>query len=119
MILKFLRGFLNILWFFFFFFFFSKFRQILLKTNIFLKFSLFFSTVPQSYIDILPSFLQIPQIFFQRFTQGFNKITVKVCSNFYSDLLLNCLANFRSVFKFFLTLELFFSDNLLSVSPLS
>ncbi len=49
-------------------------------------------------IDILSSFLQILQIFFQRFTQISDKITVEVCSNFYSGLFKNFLASFPSVF---------------------
>ncbi len=107
MILKFPRKFFRIfLWFFF-----SKFQEILLKTNTFFTFLLYFSIVLQSLTDILSSFLQIPQIFFLRFTQSFDKITIEFCSNFYSSLLENFLASFRSIFKFFLDLKLFFSNN--------
>ncbi len=78
--------------------FFSKFHQILFKTNTFPNFRCTISTVPQSLIDILLSFfLQIPQMFFQRFTHSFDKITIEVCSNFYSGLPKNFLAIFGSI----------------------
>ncbi len=95
--------------------FFSKFLQLLLKSNTFLKFSFFFWTVSQSFVDILSIFLQIPQIFFHRFTQSLNKITSEICPHFYSVLLKNFLTSFRSGFKFFLILKLFFLQNVLSV----
>ncbi len=69
----------------FFFQNFNEYYSTLIRT--FSNFCCIFSTVPQSLIEILSSFLQILQIFFRRFTQNFDKITVEVCSNFYSDLL--------------------------------
>ncbi len=94
-------------------FFFQNFNEYYSKLKYLFNFRCTFSTVHQSLIAILLFFffLQIPQIFFQRFTQSFNKITVKICSNFYFDLLKKFLASFQSDFKFILTRKLFFPNN--------
>ncbi len=93
------------------FFFFQNFDKYYSKLIPFSNFCCIFSIVPQSLIDVLSSFLQNPRICFQRFTRGFDKITVEIFSNFYSGLLKNSLASFQTVLKFFLTLRLFFSNN--------
>ncbi len=81
MILKFPRSFYK-----YSSFFFSKFQQMLLKTNTFQ----FLGPL----LTFYQVFFQIPLIFFQRFTQTFDKITVEVCSNFRSGLLKNFPASF-------------------------
>ncbi len=85
----------------------SKSQQILLKTNTFLKFLLYFlDSSPVLYwhfIKFFPNF----SIFF-RFTRSFNKITVEIRSNFYFGLLKNFLAGFRSAFKFFFVTQIIF-----------
>ncbi len=48
---------------------------------------------------------------FQRFTPSLDKVTAEICTNFYFGSLKNFLANFRSIYKYFLTLQLFFSKN--------
>ncbi len=83
-------------------FFFQNFNAYYSKLIPFSNFRCTFSAVAQSFLDILSSFfLQIPQHFFQRFTQSFNKIMVEVCSNFFSGLLKNFLTSFRHDLKFF------------------
>ncbi len=67
--------------------FFFNFNKYYSKVILFLNFRCIFSTIPLSSIDILSSFLQISQIFFQKFTQSLNKITVEIYWNFYSGLL--------------------------------
>ncbi len=72
--MKFFRTFL---WFFF-----QNFDKCYSKLIItFFNFCCIFSTVPQSLINILLSFFVNSSIFFQIFTQRFDKITVEVCSN--------------------------------------
>ncbi len=93
--------------------FFLKFQKILLKINTFSNFCLIFSTVSQSLIDILSGFLQISQIIFQRFTQSLYKVTVEICPTFYSGLLKNFLASFRSVSKFFFDIQIIFLRKLI------
>ncbi len=90
--------------------FFSKFQQILLKSNTFLNFHVFSG----QFLSLLLTFYQ----FFCKFLNFFfkdllslNKITAEICPNFYSGLLKNFLAGFRCVFKCFLLLKLFFSQN--------
>ncbi len=90
MILKFPRSLSNIPLIFFF----QNLHEYYSKLIHFSNFRCTFSTVPQSFIDIL-------SIFFQRFTRSLMKITVEVCLNFFSGLLKNFLASFRSDLKFF------------------
>ncbi len=87
--------------------FFSKFQQILSKSNTFSKFSCIFWTVSQ--------FLLVFYQFFYKFLNSKIYSEVEICPNFYSGLLKNFVAGFRSVFKFFLVFTLFFSQNELSV----
>ncbi len=77
----------------YFFFYLKKYYS---KLILFSNFRCIFSTVPQSFIDILLSLLQISQMFFQRFTQNLGKVTVKIFPNFYSGSLENFLTSFRS-----------------------
>ncbi len=98
----------------FLWFFFQNFNKyyLKLKTNTFFKFLLYFldsSSVPNWHF--IKFFCKFLKIFFQKFTLSFDKVTVEVCSNFYSGLLKNFLANFRSILKFFSTLKLFLSNN--------
>ncbi len=62
--------------------FLSNFQQILLKTNTFLNFCCIFSTVPQSFIDILSTFLQISQIFFKDLLRVSIKLQLKFAQIF-------------------------------------
>ncbi len=67
--------------------FFPKFQQILPKSSSFSNFRFIFSTVPQFLTEILLSYSQISQIFFQRFTQSLDKVMVEIYPNTYSRLL--------------------------------
>ncbi len=63
---------------------FQNFNKYYSKLILFSNFCNTFSTVPQFLIDTLSSFWQNFQILFQRFTQHLDKVTVEICSNFYS-----------------------------------
>ncbi len=81
------------------------------KLILFSNFHSFFSTIPQSLIEILSNFVKIFRIFFERFTRSHNKVTVEGFQIFILVYLKIFLQVSKVFLNFFLTLWLFFSKN--------